>query len=234
MVGNNINDSSNLNSQLVCTNISFAWNSSFKALDNCSFSIPGPGLWMLVGKNGSGKSTLFRLLSGMLKPQEGNIHCSLKSALMFQNPDHQLLLPTCKTDLLLSVPKDLDASESKNLIEAVLGQVGMAGMEDRPIHTLSGGQKQRLALAGALASQANLLLLDEPTALLDPNSQRSVLTIVKKLTSSPDRPITVLWITHRLEELFYCNGAARMENGRIEEWQSGEELFQELTPLAGR
>ncbi len=102
----------------------------------------------------------------------------------------------------------------------------------RPIHTLSGGQKQRLALAGALVSNSNLLLLDEPTALLDPESQNSVLRVVKKLTSSSKSQVTAIWITHRLEELFCCDGAAVMDKGRISKWNSGSKVFQQLKSLA--
>ena len=141
----------NNSSYLVVNNVNFSWPSGKQVIKNCSFSVPSPGLWMLVGRNGSGKSTLFRLITGMLLPQSGQITSCLKPALMFQNPDHQLLLPTCATDLSLSVPLDLDAIERKNRIKLVLDQVGLTGMESRPIHTLSGGQKQRLALAGALA-----------------------------------------------------------------------------------
>ncbi len=214
--------------------VSFAWPSGVKALDECSFSLPGKGLWMLVGSNGSGKSTLLRLISGMLPPQQGSIHCSVKPALVFQNPDHQLLLPSCGSDLLLSVSRALTLSQRRNQIQTVLEQVGMQGMESRPIHTLSGGQKQRLALAGALASEANLLLLDEPTALLDPDSQKMVLETVHALCNRSDKPLTALWITHRLEELDYCDGAALMEKGRIGPWRSAHLLRNLLRPLAGR
>jgi energy-coupling factor transport system ATP-binding protein len=109
--------------------------------------------------------------------------------------------------------------------------VGLAGLEQRPIHTLSGGQKQRLAIAGALASDAGLLLLDEPTALLDPDSQAEVLELIRQLCSDPSRPRTALWITHRLEELERCDGAARMENGRVGPWQDGQSLRRALAPL---
>ncbi len=210
----------------------FAWPSGTQVLDECNFSIPGTGLWMLVGSNGSGKSTLFRLIIGMLKASRGSVHCSVKPALVFQNPDHQLLLPTCGSDLLLSLPRTLTSSQRRERIQLVMEQVGLPGMESRPIHTLSGGQKQRLALAGALASEANLLLLDEPTALLDPVSQKIILETVSKLCNSSKDPITALWITHRLEELEYCDGAARMENGRVGKWQPGHLLANRLKPLA--
>ncbi len=220
-------------SPLYLNKVCFAWPDGSKALDDCSFCIPSPGLWMLVGKNGSGKSTLFRILNGMLKVDSGEILCTLKPFLMFQNPDQQLLLPTCSSDLMLSLPLDLTEQERRSCIEDALQKVGMGSMANRPIHTLSGGQKQRLALAGALVSGANLLLLDEPTALLDPTSQHAVLQIVKNLCSA-DNPITALWITHRLEELEYCDGAAIMESGRLGQWLSGQDLLNGLNSLAVR
>jgi energy-coupling factor transport system ATP-binding protein len=190
---------------------------------------------MLVGSNGSGKSTLLRLIIGLLAPRAGRITTSRKPALVFQNPDHQLLLPSCASDLQLGLPEGLAPGERSHRLGLALRQVGLEGMEDRPIHTLSGGQKQRLAIAGALASEAEVLLLDEPTALLDPTSQKEVLDLIRGLCSRPSQPLTALWITHRLEELDRCDGAARMEEGRIGPWQEGWRLRRELTPLpAGR
>ncbi len=212
--------------------VCFRWPQGSVALNKCSFILRKPGLWMLVGKNGSGKSTLFRLISGMLKPQSGSISYSLKPFLMFQNPDHQLLMPSCRSELLLSVNKVMSINEKNKLIRSALEDVEMSEMIDRPIHTLSGGQKQRLALADAIVSGANLLLLDEPTALLDPESQSSVLRVVKKLSTSPNRPITAVWITHRLEELKSCDGAAIMEKGSVGQWLPGIEIFEQLKSLA--
>ena len=215
-------------------NVSFSWPNGVKVINQCSFVIEKPGLWMLVGENGSGKSTLFRLISGVISPQSGKIFCSHKPSLVYQNPDHQLLMPTCKSELMLCVPKTISHGKLLDLIQSALDKVDLGEMLDRPIHTLSGGQKQRLALAGAVVSNSNLLLLDEPTALLDPQSQNSVLKVVKKLTSSSIDPITALWVTHRLEELFFCDGAAIMKNGRISKWKSGSKVFQELKSLALR
>ncbi len=215
--------------------VSFSWHKNgVNVIDQCSFSIAKPGLWMLVGENGSGKSTLFRLISGVIRPKKGRINCSMRSSLVYQNPDHQLLMPTCKSELMLCVPKTIPDRNLFDLIQSALEKVDLGEMLDRPIHTLSGGQKQRLALAGAIVSNANLLLLDEPTALLDPQSQNSVLKVVKKLTSSSSDPITAIWVTHRLEELFFCDGAAILENGRISNWNSGSKVFQELKSLALR
>jgi energy-coupling factor transport system ATP-binding protein len=215
--------------------VDFDWDNGRQALRACHLHIPRPGLWMLVGSNGSGKSTLLRLIMGLLVPRAGLILSARKPALVFQNPDHQLLLPSCASDLQLGLPEGLPPYERTRRVSLALAQVGLEGLEERPIHTLSGGQKQRLAIAGALASEAGLLLLDEPTALLDPTSQREVLDLIWGLCARKTQPLAALWITHRLEELDRCDGAARMEGGRIGPWQEGSRLRRALTPLpAGR
>ena len=104
-------------------------------------------------------------------------------------------------------------------VQYCLNIVGLKEFKKRPIHTLSGGQKQRLAIASALVSDSNFLLLDEPTALLDEFSQKRILEIVKTLTSKQIKPLTALWITHRMEELAYADKVALMKNGRISNWQ---------------
>ena len=215
-------------------NVSFSWPNGVNVINQCSFSIEKPGLWMLVGENGSGKSTLFKLICGVIRPQSGKIVCALKPSLVYQNPDHQLLMPTCKSELMLCVPKTIPNFKLFDLIQSALEKVDLGEMLDRPIHTLSGGQKQRLAIAGSIISNSNLLLLDEPTALLDPQSQNSVLKLVKKLTSSSVDPISVIWVTHRLEELFFCDSAAILKDGRISKWNSGPKVFQQLKSLALR
>jgi energy-coupling factor transport system ATP-binding protein len=214
--------------------VSFGWPCGSKALDHCNLNLPGPGLWMLVGSNGSGKSTLFRLIAGLIHPQQGTLVNRLRPALVFQNPDHQLLLPSCGSELRLSLPEALAPEQRQQRVNQVLEQVGLAGMASRPIHTLSGGQKQRLAIASALASEASLLLLDEPTALLDPASQQTVLATVQQLCHRSTNPLTALWVTHRLDELDHADGAARMEKGRIGAWCQGPQLRRNLQPLAGR
>jgi energy-coupling factor transport system ATP-binding protein len=219
---------------LVVDHLGFAWPSGQTALNHCSFSIPRPGLWMLVGGNGSGKSTLLRLIAGLLEPQRGRLERPLKPALVFQNPDHQLLLPSCGSDIELSLPAELsDRDRRLDAVEQALASVGLTGFRQRPIHSLSGGQKQRLAIAGALASQARLLLLDEPTALLDATSQREILGLIHGLCRRPEQPITALWITHRLEELRWCDAAALVERGSVGPWQRGATLAERLRPLAG-
>lgn len=215
---------------LVVDALDFAWTPDQPTLRNCCLQIPRPGLWMLVGSNGSGKSTLLRLIAGLLQPKGGSILTPLHPAMVFQNPDHQLLMPSCGSDLRLGLPETMTPGQEQRRVEELLALVGLQGMATRPIHTLSGGQKQRLAIAGTLAAEATLLLLDEPTALLDPDSQRDVLALIRNLCSQPRGPLTALWITHRLEELAQCDGAARMELGSVGAWQTGAELASTLLP----
>ena len=188
------------------------WPSGAAVLDGCSLELPHHGLWMLVGANGSGKSTLMRVIMGILQPDSGRVDCSHPASLVFQNPDHQLLLPSCGADLQLGMPSHLSPVQRQERLGTALERVGLQGFAQRPIHTLSGGQKQRLAIAAALAGDSGLLLLDEPTALLDPQSQQEVLMLVRHLCSEG---LTALWVTHRLEELDCCDGAFPMHQGVI-------------------
>lgn len=221
-----------MNAILEVDRVSYCWPNNSSALINCSLQIPKPGLWMLVGGNGSGKSTLLRLISGLLEPKEGEIRLASIAALVFQNPDHQLLLPCCGSELCFHLPAEI--APQAELIEAALDQVGLAGFANRPIHSLSGGQKQRLAIASALLSGAKLLLLDEPTALLDPENQRAVLALIRQLckqTATQPNPLTALWVTHKLEELQHCDGALRLEQGNAGPWLTGASMASALEGL---
>ena len=202
-------------------NVSFSWPGNKKhIIKDCSFSINKTGLWMIVGKNGSGKSTLLRLINGLLKPTNGVIHNLAEIGMVFQNPDHQILMPSCRSELLLNIDQTISRKEDIcNKINIALNKVGLSGFEKRPIHTLSGGQKQRLTIASALISDKNFILMDEPTALLDSSSQLKVLEIIKNLTNNKKNPFTALWITHRLEELKYADRVAEMKSGSLSDWQ---------------
>ena len=199
--------------------VSFSWSGEKDYLiSNCSFSIKKTGLWMIVGKNGSGKSTLLKLMNGLLKPSNGFINNLANVGMVFQNPDHQILMPNCRSELLLNINQKLSRKDINDKIDIALNKVGLAGFDKRPIHTLSGGQKQRLTIACSLISNKNFVLMDEPTALLDSSSQLKVLEIIKDLTKNKRNPFTVVWITHRLEELSYADGVAEMKDGNLSDW----------------
>ena len=200
--------------------VSFSWpGKNEHVINNCNFSINKTGLWMIVGKNGSGKSTLLKLINGLLKPSSGVINNLANIGMVFQNPDHQILMPNCRSELLLNINQKLSRKDITNKIDIALKKVGLAGFDKRSIHTLSGGQKQRLTIASSLISDKNFILMDEPTALLDSSSQIGVLETIKGLTKNTRNPFAALWITHRLEELSYADAVAEMKNGNLSEWQ---------------
>ena len=199
--------------------VTFSWpGKTDYVINNCNFSINKTGLWMIVGKNGSGKSTLLKLINGLLKPSNGVINNLADVGMVFQNPDHQILMPNCKSELLLNINQKFSRKDITTKIDIALNKVGLAGFEKRPIHSLSGGQKQRLTIACSLISDKNIILLDEPTALLDSSSQLKVLEIIKDLTNNKGNPFAAVWITHRLEELSYADAVAEMENGNLSDW----------------
>ena len=185
----------------------------------CNLTINKPGFWMVVGKNGSGKSTLLKLINGIIKPNHGIVNCRANIGMVFQNPDHQILMPNCRSELLININQNISDFEINKKIKDVLYKVGLSGFEKRPVHTLSGGQKQRLTIACALINNRNFILLDEPTALLDQTSQLKVLKTIKNLTRDHKKPLSALWITHRYEELTYADAVAEFKNGFLSSWQ---------------
>ena len=194
--------------------LQFSWNEEHTILNNCSLDVPKGEFWMLLGTNGSGKSTLLRLLGGLLKPSAGHIHLVPPVGFVFQNPDHQLVMPTVGADVAFGlVDEHLSMAETHDRVEEALNAVKLLHLQRRPIYALSGGQKQRIAIAGALARHCNVLLLEEPTALLDPDSQIDLVAQVQRLVK--ERQMTALWVTHRLNELDYCDGAFLLEQGRV-------------------
>ena len=206
--------------QINFKDVSFSYvGNNENLISKCTFMINRPGLWMIVGKNGSGKSTLLKLINGLIEPDNGTIYCEANVGFVFQNPDHQILMPNCKSELLININQTISDKDISIKIKNVLDQVGLAGFEKRPVHTLSGGQKQRLTIACALISNRNFILLDEPTALLDQKSQYKVLKTIKNLTTDNTNPLTALWITHRYEELSYADSVAELNNGELSNWQ---------------
>ncbi len=200
-------------------------------LSSCGFDVPRGEFWMLLGANGSGKSTLLKLLAGLMPLQSGKLEIQQPVGFVFQNPDHQLVMPTVGADVAFGlVAEKLSHAETKQRVEDALKAVSLLELKRRPIYALSGGQKQRIAIAGAIARNCPVLILDEPTALLDPDTQIELVSQVQNLVKT--RGITALWVTHRLEELDYCDGAFLLENGRIVDRGDPRRLKEKMMSFA--
>jgi len=196
-------------------------------LQSCSLDVPKGEFWMLLGTNGSGKSTLLRLLAGLLQPQSGEIQILRPVGFVFQNPDHQLVMPTVGADVAFGlVEEKLSPDQVQMRVMQALAAVNLLDLQRRPIYALSGGQKQRIAIAGAIARECEVLLFDEPTALLDPDTQLDLVEQVRQLVKS--RGLTALWVTHRLDELNYCDGAFLLEQGQVVDQGEPERLKKRL------
>ncbi|CAI0555317.1 unnamed protein product [Linum tenue] len=188
---------------------------SVPILEDCSLRIPSGQLWMLLGPNGCGKSTLLKVLAGLLNPNGGTFTVKRPKSFVFQNPDHQVVMPTVEADVSFGLGKfDLSNDEVRRRVANALDAVGMGSYMQRPVQTLSGGQKQRVAIAGALAEACKVLLLDELTTFLDEKDQIGVIKALKNTLDVSD-DVTALWVTHRLEELEFADGALYMEKGKI-------------------
>ena len=207
--------------------VRFGWSSDAQVLKGCSFQVPQGEFWMLLGNNGSGKSTLLKLLAGLLIPDAGSIVMPYKTGFVFQNPDHQLVMPTVGADIAFGlVRENLSQMQTRQRVREALDAVNLLHLERRPIHALSGGQKQRIAIAGAIARNCEAILFDEPTALLDPDTQLELVAQVSNLVK--ERGLTALWVTHRLEELDRCDGAFLLEGGKVTARGNPQLLKQKL------
>ncbi len=185
---------------------------------------------MLLGTNGSGKSTLLRLLAGLLDAPQGSIYMQKPVGFVFQNPDHQLVMPTVGADVAFGlVDEDMPYEAVRQRVDEALAMVNLLHLKRRPIYALSGGQKQRVAIAGALAQHCRVLLFDEPTALLDPDSQLELVAQVRDLVKR--QGITALWVTHRLVELDYCDRAILLEQGCVATQGAPDQVKQALQNL---
>ncbi|MGI0495058.1 energy-coupling factor ABC transporter ATP-binding protein [Alkalinema pantanalense CENA528] len=211
-------------------NLYFQWSNGQTVLNDCSLEVPRGKFWMLLGGNGCGKSTLLRVLAGLLPRQTGDIELEKPVGFVFQNPDHQLVMPTVGADVAFGlVEEKLSTPEVHQRVGEALAAVNLLEFQRRPIYALSGGQKQRVAIAGAIARHCNVLLLDEPTALLDPDSQLELVAQVQRLVKQ--RGITALWVTHRLNELNYCDGAFLLHQGKMIDQGDPARLRQRLLDL---
>jgi energy-coupling factor transport system ATP-binding protein len=215
---------------IVADHLSFSWSDDRPVLHDCSLSVPQGEFWMLLGTNGCGKSTLLRLLAGLLPRRSGEVQLRPPVGFVFQNPDHQLVMPTVGADVAFGLVEErLTYEQIRQRVDESLTAVNLLPLLRRPIYALSGGQKQRVAIAGAIARHCEVLLLDEPTALLDPDSQIELVAQVQNLVKS--RGITALWVTHRLNELDFADGAILLDRGRVIDQGDPQRLKQRLLEL---
>jgi energy-coupling factor transport system ATP-binding protein len=153
-----------------------------------------------------------------------------QAGMVFQNPDNQLIAASVEEDTAFG-PENLgvEPADIRRLVDESLYSVGMEGYKDKAVHLLSGGQKQRVAIAGVMAMRPKVLVLDEPTAMLDPQGRREVLASVQKLNR--EEGITVVYITHIMEEAVAADRVVVMEEGRIVMDGSPEEVFAQVEKL---
>lgn len=176
-----------------------------RALQGVSLRImPGERV-ALVGPNGSGKSTLLRTLDGLLVPAAGTVQraATQRQAMLFQRP--HLLRASALTNVTLGVWLDrslgLDWSQSRARAMQALARVGLQAQAGQNARQLSGGQQQRLALARAWARRPDVLLLDEPTASLDPHAKREVEALIREFAAGQGTPLTLVWASHNLGQV---------------------------------
>ncbi len=186
------------------------------------------GEWLgILGSNGSGKSTLARVMNALLIPTQGACFvegfptsdaASLweirrRMALVFQNPENQIVGATVEDDAAFG-PENLGfpPAEIRSRVQSALAVTGLSAKVEKPTYTLSGGEKQRLAIAGALAIDSPCLVLDEPTAMLDPVGRSEVLDVLASLNAQGR---TIVYITHRLEEALRCSRVVVLNGGSV-------------------
>lgn len=219
--------------------VSFLYPNGIRALGGLSFTVAEGEAVAIVGANGSGKSTLARLCNGLLIPTEGSVTVAAvtidpgspgrgrpahfqalladvrrRVAMVFQHPDNQLVAATVEEDVAFG-PENfaLPPPVIRRRVDDALAAVGLEALRQRAPHELSGGQKQLVAIAGALALEPRCLILDEATAMLDPQSARTVMETVARLHR--ERGLTVLFITHRMEEVAWADRVLALSGGRL-------------------
>jgi len=232
---------------VVVDQLSFRYDlrTEVNAIHNLSFTVK-QGEWLaVIGHNGSGKSTLAQLLVGLLTPQIGKIHISnmemnesskweirKKVGLVFQNPDHQFIGTTVQDDVAFGLENiNMSYSKMKPRVDEALEMVGMTEFRLYDPSRLSGGQKQRVAIAGILALQPDVLILDEAFVMLDPRSRRELMKTLYHLQNAGN--LTIISITHDMNEAAAANRMIMMKDGEIVHDDTPQTVFdaeQSLVP----
>ena len=198
----------------------------------------------LLGHNGSGKSTLAKLINGLLIPGEGDVlvdgmntkneekiwDIRRNAGMVFQNPDNQLVATIVEDEVAFG-PENLgiEPAEIIKRVDKALEDVGMSDYKKNAPHLLSGGQKQRVAIAGILAMSPKYIILDEPTAMLDPSGRREVIDTLVKLNKEENK--TIILITHYMEEAAISDRVVVMEDGNIVISGKPREVFSQVEEI---
>ncbi|EHQ35749.1 ATP-binding cassette domain-containing protein [Methanoplanus limicola] len=228
--------------------LSYSYNSSIKALNNINFIAGRKQKIGIIGSNGAGKSTLFRHFNGILKPESGEVlirgeHISKSNikeirklvGIVFQNSDDQVFSPTVEEDVAFGPTNlGLDDDTVSHRVDEALRILSIEHLRERPPHQLSGGEKKRVAIAGILAMEPQVLILDEPTAGLDPKGVNDLLEFLNIL---PEKyGMTVIFSTHHVDLVAeIADYIYVMDDGRIVAEGTVEEIFlkQELLTEIG-
>ena len=200
----------------------------YAAVKELSLEIERGSFTVILGHNGSGKSTLAKMLNGLNKPTSGDvlvdgintkdeateIEVKRKVGMVFQNPDNQIIASIVEEDVAFG-PENLglEPSEIRRRVDNALKAVDMYDFRESTPHRLSGGQKQRIAIAGIMAMEPECLVLDEPTAMLDPKGRAEIISTLHRLNS--DKGITIVLITHYMEEAENADRVIVMNDGKI-------------------
>ena len=214
------------------------------AVNNVSLSFERGSFTVILGHNGSGKSTLAKLLNGLNKPTEGEVlvdgistadeekelEVKRRVGMVFQNPDNQLVASIVEEDVAFG-PENLglEPLEIRNRVDEALKSVGMYEFRKSTPHRLSGGQKQRIAIAGIIAMKPMCIVLDEPTAMLDPKGRSEIVSTLHKLNKELN--ITVILITHYMEEAENADRVIVMNDGEVIEDGKPSEIFKNVEKL---
>lgn len=215
-----------------------------KAIDDMSFSVEKGEFIAILGRNGSGKSSLAKHINGLLLPTEGAVYVKgmdtrdqqqiLKirqsAGIVFQNPDNQIVGAVVDEDVAFG-PENMGrpTEDIWKRVTKALEDVGMTAYREASPNRLSGGQKQRIAIAGIMAMEPECIILDEPTAMLDPQGRSHVLSLVKELNR--EKNITILMVTHHMEEVLLADRVIVMDEGKIAADGTPKEVFSQVEML---
>lgn len=227
-----------------CRGVSFSYDGAVSALDSVDLNIEDGEFFCILGGNGSGKSTFAKHLNALLQPDAGTVRINGMDAsdpelvydirstagMVFQNPDDQLVATLVEDDVAFG-PENLgvpSAQIAQRVREALKG-VGLVGFERHETHALSGGQKQRVALAGVLAMEPRVLILDEASSMLDPRGRKGLMKACRALHA---RGMTIVMITHFMEEAAEADRVAVFQAGRVAMLGTPEEILTRADELA--